>query len=350
MGGTKNTHFCRHCNSAVANSIRKRHTGAKKKICKSCTLHVAQLHTDVTKKLVDHPIIKTESNNDSHEDCKLKQRLIASFNEIVKRESDVWSKNVNPLIKLITNKTFDIYQTMVNVSLDFNLDQLVAVEMFIGEYVYTRLSSCHPYFALQVMGILPMTNILDYLGTTLDTIRSHNGTRGVVWSTKKCSTIVDLINDIYDAMAKLPDTVLLNSMFAYEQARLNQFDKQNFETYDPSTGKSIITPGVELRIQTNGTYTNLFKQHMMVNYTITDPDSNILDLDANLLLPFVDVANPTATPDIKELIVETRNVRVEVLNEMTLFVINRMLGTFSYMGETSSFTHGNIVAHLYPRF
>jgi hypothetical protein len=287
-------------------------------------------------------------------DCKLNQDTIKQFYETVKKESESWPKDINPLMELITTKIFSMYQTRIGKKLEFNLDKIVGVEMLIGEYVYTRLSSSHPHFALNAMGILPMTNITGYLSTTLNNIRSYNNTRGANKHSgmkESDSIIIDCINDVYDAMSKIPDTVLLNSMFAYESARLNQYDKQNFESHDPATGQTTISKGAHLRISTNGTYISLFKQHMLVSYSITEPDSSqILDLDTDLLLPFVDTTNPGVNPGAREFIVESRNVRVEVLNEMTLFVIDRMLAIFEHIDQVSSFTHGNILAHMYPRF
>lgn len=365
--------FCRHCKRNAPHSIRRPHIGNQTSgtICRSQRCHVACLYTEAAELLAEYPS-KRETNDpkknttltskvpsyDNEQLSKVdesKQNVIKQFYEIVKQESESWSKDTNPQMELITTKIFDIYKTMAQKELVFNLDELVGVEMLIGEYVYTRLSSSHPHFALQSMGILPMNNILGYLNTTLKLVRSYNKTRELNKGPEVKATdsaIFNFINDIYDAMAKLPDTVLINSMFAYEAARLNQYDAQKFESYDPATGQTITSLGAHLRISTNATYILLFKQHMLVNYSITEPDSNqILDLDVDVLLPFVDIANPDCKPSDKEIIiVETRNVREDVLNEMTLFVINRMLAIFYHMAEVSSFNHGNILCYLYPRF
>jgi hypothetical protein len=245
---------------------------------------------------------------------------VKSFYEIVKGESAAWVRDVNPEFKKITTSIFNIYQSFINKRLTFNLDTIAGLELLIGEYIYTRLSSCHPFFSLQVLSSnFPMKNILDALNTTLDNIRAKNETRGTaVSATPSHTTIYDAINDVYDSMKNLSDVVLLNCMFAYESEKLNKYNQQQFGTYD-LLGNITTTTGYDLRLTTAELFIESFKQNILVNYVVDD-----------------------------DIII--KSIRNDILNELVLYVINRMLGTFYFMGETSSFEHGNIFVSLYPQF
>jgi hypothetical protein len=323
---------CRYCGKGAPNSSRNKHTGSQK--CRSQCLHVTSLYLDASSDLVSkkQKILTTVSNDLT--------KCVEEHYETVKKESTTWAKDVYPLITTITTKIFNIYEQTTRTNLEFGLDTIVGVELLIGEYIYTKLSSCHPNFAIHTMGILPMDNILNYLDTTLNYIRSHNQTRAAkIGSMNEVySAIVDCINDVYDAMMKIPGTALLNSMIAYESARLNQFDDQKFESYHQDADST--SSGTELRISTNATFIRLFKQQMLIRYYI--PNDIGIDL-------FVDVANPDIQHNTQE-IFETSCIHAHILNEMTMFVINRLLAIFKHIAQVSSFRHGNILQYMYPRF
>lgn len=305
-------HFCKICHKYVYNSTKRRSThpyiNTNKQICQVNHVHLSQLSKNVCNLL-----IKPGVQNSSVDAVK-------SFYTIVQKEADAWVKDVNPEFKKITTSVFNIYQAFVNKRLTFNLDPLLGLELLIGEYLYHRLSSCHPFFALAVMSNnFPMKNVLDALNTTFDNIRSFSNTRGtVVSSNPSHTTIYDAINDVYDSMKNFSDIVLLNCMFAYESEKLNKYDNQKFETYD-LLGNTFTKTGYDLRLTTAESFLESFKQNILVNYVI----------DEDIII---------------------NSIRTDILNELVLYVINRMLGTFYFMGETSSFEHGNILVSLYPQF
>lgn len=349
---TTKTHFCSHCKTVVSDSIRKAHRQNHNSgsLCRSWFLHCTGLSKGVTNLWIAHIGNKKPNTNTN---------AIEEFHNTMQHESKAWTDIDVIHIPSITNNICTIYQLITNLVIEeFKLDKIAGVEMVIGEYVYNRLSSEHPSFALHSFPNAHMFNILDHLNTTFCDIRAYKDNRECAVSARNSDTgVYSAINSIYDALSKLTDTVLINCMLVYEYDKLNKIDNQVFQQCDQSTGLSYMAKGFNLRLDTIQTYIERFKHRMLV-YEMVEPSSNLNELNTDDLLISFDVAGdqqnstdvvkdfPDFTPSVAK---QTREIRPDVLEELTIYIINRMVGTFQYINIKSTFKYGNLLSYLYPR-
>lgn len=303
------THFCSTCKKLVPNTFRKPHRqNHNPTLCNSWFLHKASISTEAIKNIVK----KTPTFPN-----------LIKLSDLIEEESMTWAVNVEPNLQDITNRCLTIYSKIRNIILqEVKIDKLVGVEMIIGEYVYHRLSTNHLNFQLYMTSYAKMYNILDFLKVPLSEVRSRKDER------EKPNRIYDFvvydaINYIYDSVVSLPDSVLYNCMFVYESDKFNQLDNQMFYYGDLGygTGATNIN-GFPLRASTLNILVDRFKEQMVV-YLVHKGDNE------------------------EELLIDTRQLRTDIIEELVLYLVNRMLGAFFSIDLSSSSRTGNILAYLY---
>lgn len=318
--------FCIYCKKNVKNTARKSHrqNHSDATLCRSFGICFLEFNNEVLKYWVD---VLPETTN-SGELLKFIQSLWTE------KESGSWSK-YESMLPSITQNICKIYQVknQLVIAETFKLNGFVGIEMLIGEFIYYKLTisgtSVH-FFAQQHR---KMANILSELNTTMKDIRDNNNHFATDTSSQPGRIITfRAINDIYNVLETFTDTVLLHCLLVYEIDNLSKYDNQTFEEFNEATGSVVIKKGLEKRIHDLELILKSFDEKLLCKF-VFDPNF-IFDDDVNVEIP-------------SDLFQSTRIIRANVLEEMTLYIINRMIGTFNSISMSTKFKYGNILTELY---